>query len=188
MNTPYADAPRDPAATASQPGSRPSLALRVLSGIGGVAILLISALLTFGTCLAAPVGIIAARRRARRRDRPFTRGASWLGAVVASSIAVALALLVVLALIPQATLRQMQRTVAEARDTARAPEWITRVLPHAAHPDPTAQQLVKSPVFVVVSGVFGLGFASAFLGSIAGSAGWLGSVLLGYAFSRLRAA
>lgn len=168
----------------SRPGSEASVALRVLSGIAGALILLIASLFTFGTCLAAPLGMIAARRRARRRNRPFTRGGSWLGAAVASSIAVALALLVVVALSPRSMLREIQRSVAASPDTVPAPDWLTRVFPQAARPDPTTQQLVRSPVFVAFGSVVGLGFACAFFGSIAGSAGWLGAVLLGYAFAR----
>jgi hypothetical protein len=184
MTTPRAHAPRDPEATLSRPGSVASVALRVLSGIAGALILLIASLFTFGTCLAAPLGIVAARRRARRRNRPFTRAGSWLGAAVASSIAVALAFLVGVALMPRSALRELQGSVVAAQDTARAPEWLTRVFPNAGRPDPTTRQLLKSPVFLGFGGAVGLGFASVFLGSIAGSAGWLGAVLLGYAFSR----
>ncbi len=184
MTTPRANAPRGSGATLSQPGSVAGVALRVLSGITGAVILLVASVFTLGTCLAAPLGIIATRRRARRRNRPFTRGGSWLGAAVASSIAVALVLLVVVALSPRSMLREIQRSVAASQDTVPAPDWLTRVLPQAARPDPTTQQLVKSPVFVAFGSVVGLGFACAFFGSMAGSAGWLGAVLLGYAFSR----
>src|SRR5712692_11878782 len=150
MTTPRANAARDSGATLSQPGSVASVALRVLSGITGALVLLVASLFTLGTCLAAPLGIIAARRRARRRNRPFTRGGSWLGAAVASSIAIALVLLVVVALSPRSMLREIQKSVVASQDTVPAPDWLTRVFPQAARPDPTTQQLVKSPVFVAL--------------------------------------
>ena len=159
-------------------------ALRVLSGIGGAIILFTSALFTLGASLGAPVGIFVARRRARRRDRPLTRGASWFAAVVGSIIAAGLVFLLVGAFMPTDAVQQIEKGIAEgqaARDTARAPTWMTKAFPPTARSDSATMQLMNTPGFVRVTVVVALLFACVFLGAIAGSMGWLGSVLLGYA-------
>ena len=166
-------------------GQGESIVLRVLSGIAGVVVLLVSALFTLGAALAAPVGIYVARRRARRKNRPLTRGASWFNAVVASTVAVALGLLVLAAFMPRNTWQGIQKGMAEARaapDTARSPAWMKKAFPQTAPSDSAAQELMKSPGFVMVTLALGVGFTCILLGAIAGTFGWLGAVLLGYAF------
>ena len=156
---------------------------RVLAGIGGAIILLFFALFTLGAALAAPVGILVARRLARRRDRLFTRGASWFGAVMASIIAAALVLVAVFSLMPTSPLQELQNPAVQAQaDTSATAAWLRRTFPQTARSDSAAQEMMKAPGFLAVTLAISLLFASIFLGAIGGSAGWLGSVLLAYAF------
>lgn len=164
------------------------LVLRILSGLCGTVVLLASAAVTLGTSLAAPLGIMVARRRAQRRARPLTRFGSWFGSVIASAIAMAVVLLVIAAFIPRSMYREFQKGVLEARaldttNTTRTPDWVTKALPQNAQADSAAQQLVNSTAFVVITGAIGLVFTCMFFGTIAGTMGWVGSVLLGYALS-----
>lgn len=161
------------------------LGLRILSGLCGAVVLLVSAVFTLGTSLAAPLGILVARRRAQRRARPLTRFGSWLGAAIASAIAMAVLILVLAAFLPRGTFQEIQRSTAEARarDTTRAPAWMTKTFPQSARADSTTQQVVNSTAFLVITGALGLGFACMFFGAIAGTAGWVGSVLLSYALT-----
>ena len=164
------------------------LALRILSGLCGAVVLLSSAAVTLGTSLAAPLGILVARRRAQRRARPLTRFASWFGSVVASAIAMAVLLLVIAAFIPRSMYQEIQKGALEARaldttNTTRTPDWVTKALPQNAQADSAAQQLVNSTAFLVIAGALGLGFTCLFFGTIAGTAGWVGSVLLSYALT-----
>jgi hypothetical protein len=161
------------------------LVLRILSGLCGAVVLLASAVFTLGTSLAAPLGIVVARRRAQRRARPLTRFGSWLGAAIASSIAMAVVLLVIFAFIPRSTFQEIQKGAAEARarDTTRTPAWMAKTFPQSARADSTTQQIVNSTAFVVIMGALGLGFACLFFGTIAGTVGWVGTVLVGYALT-----
>jgi hypothetical protein len=158
-------------------------ALRVLSGIAAVFVLLTSALFTFGTSLAAPFGIFVARQLARRKGRPLTGLVSWLSSAAASSIAILLLLATVVAMMPPTTFQEIRDAVAaaQAEDTTALPDWMTRAFPPAARPDPVTREVVHSPVFTAYFGALGLVIGCAFLGTIAGSAGWLGTFLLGYA-------
>lgn len=160
------------------------MALRLLSAIGGILVFLGSAVFTAGTALAAPIGILVGRRLAARKGRPFTVFGSWVSAAVASSIAVLLAFALVVVLTPAAEWREMQDAVAtaQAQDTTPLPEWMTRVFPQAAKPDPVTQKVVGSPAFTIYFGIMGVVIASTFFGAIAGSAGWLGTFLLRYAW------
>jgi hypothetical protein len=167
------------------PRSRLAISLRILSGLCGAVVLLASAVFTLGTSLAAPLGMFVVRRRAQQRGRPLTRFGSWLGAAIASSIAVAVALLVVFAFIPRSMYQEIQKGAVEARarDTTRTPAWMTKTFPRSARADSTTQQIVNSTAFLVIGGALGLGFACLFFGAISGSVGWVGAVLLGYALT-----
>lgn len=166
-------------------GQGSNVVLRIVSGFGGVVILLSSALVTFGASFAAPVGVFVALRRARRRERPLTRLVSWLSAVFASTIMLVLGLLVLAAFLPATAWQEMQQGAAEAqvaRDTARSPAWMTKVFPLAAQSDSVANKLANSSAAFVVGMVLGVVFVCVVFGAIGGSAGWLASVLLRYAF------
>ena len=158
-------------------------ALRLLSGIAGVFVIVASALITLGTSLAAPLGIFVARRLARRNGRPLTRFGSWFSAATASSIAVLLALAALLGVNAQKTLREIQQAsaAASARDTAPLPAWLTRAFPQAAHPDPVAQKIIRSPAFTAFTFMAGVVITAATLGTIGGSVGWAGTMLVSYA-------
>jgi len=168
----------------------PRIALRVVSGIGGTLVLFVAAVLTLGTALAAPVGMLLVRRWAVRRNRYVTRVASWFGAALASSVAVALVCVVLISLLPRGTFREIRKTTVEsqAHPVVTLPRWYTRAFPQAAASDSLTHQLVRSPAFVIVSGTLGLVIASAFCGTIAGTMGWVASMLLSYAVSGRSAA
>ena len=157
---------------------------RLASGLGGALILVVSALFTLGTSLAAPIGMFAARLVARSKGRSLTRGASWLAAATASSIAVVIAFAGLASFIPPGTFRQIEGTAATAgaQDTGRPPDWFARLFPQAMRrPDPLTERVVNSQAFRLYFGLLGAAFNCAILGAIAGSTGWLGPSLLGYA-------
>jgi len=56
------------------------------------------------------------------------------------------------------------------------------------HPDPVTDRLVNSRAFRLYFGLLGAAFTCVVFGAIAGSAGWLGASLLGYAFTGGRGA
>jgi hypothetical protein len=159
---------------------------RLASGLGGALILLVSALFTLGTSLAAPIGMFAARLVARSKGRSLTRGASWLAAATASSIAIVIAFAGLASLMPPGTFRQIEGTAATAgaQHAARPPDWFGRVFPQAMRrPDPLTERVVNSQAFRLYFGLLGAAFTCAIFGAIAGSAGWLGASLLGCAFT-----
>ena len=166
-----------------------NVVLRIVSGFGGVVILLISALVTFGASLAAPIGVFVALRRARRRERPLTRMVSWLSAVFASIIMLALGLLALAAFLPATAWQEMKKGATEAQvaqDTVRSPAWMTKVFPRTAQSDSVANKLANSSGALVVGMVLGVVFMCVVFGAIGGSMGWVATVLLRYAIWGVR--
>ena len=159
---------------------------RVLAGLAGVLTLISAAPFTIGSVLAAPLGVLGARAVARRRGRVLTRGAAWLGAVVGSFVAVALVMAAVFMTLPPGFVGE----VRAAADSAQAhqpppeiPKWLERINPAARQQAAANDRLMQNNTFMVIGGIIGSLMASSMLGTIAGSIGWLASMLFAYAFS-----
>jgi hypothetical protein len=172
---------------AGAPAAQPASTLtRLASGVAGSGILLVSALFTLGASLAAPFGVRAARRLARRRSRPLSRWGSWVGAVLASSLAVALWLTTYVTLISPESLQQVRRATA-AGSSARQPPppaWFSRAFPvPRPDPDAPAERLIHSTWFADYVLLFTALVLCLFSGTLAGSLGWAGTVLLGHALT-----
>jgi hypothetical protein len=162
--------------------SHPKIALRLVSGVAAIVVLVLSATFTLGTSLAAPFGVFAGRHLAERRGRRFTTFATWLSAAVASSIAILLGFALLLSLVPESAWQEIQEAVtkAQTQDTHSGPAWM--------RPDPVTEQIVTSRAFTTVFGVLGLALGCALFGAIAGTPGWLATLLLAYAIRGRRAA
>jgi hypothetical protein len=171
-----------------EPAQQESALLRVLSGIAGVVVLLVSGLFTLGSALAAPLGMFVALRRARRKGRPLTRAASWLSAVFASIILLFVGLVVLFSFMPGSAWQEMQKGATEARvhpDTANLPAWM-KSMPRSAQSDSMTNKLATNPGFFLMTFAIGIAFTCVFLGAIGGTAGWIGAVLLRFAFWGVR--
>lgn len=163
----------------------PGAGLRILSGLGGVVVLIVSAVFTLGSALVAPVGMVGARILARRQGRPTTRVASWLGACIASGTVVLVGSLVVYFSMPPDTLTRIEAAADSARTDARAhpPAWL-EPMRRIAPPNPAAERLAESRPLTDAFMIIGAVLAIEIFGTFAGSAGWLGTSLILYAFRR----
>ena len=160
---------------------------RILAAVAAALTLFFSATFTLGTVLVAPIGVLAARGLARRGNRPLSRGAAWLGAVVASFLAVPLVFGGLFLAAPPGTAAAVRSAMdsAQARQKpAELPPWLERVTPPTtARQRAASEQLASSRPFLVVFGTIGVIMACSILGTIAGSIGWVASMLGGYAFT-----
>ena len=169
----------EPATPATEHGA--NVALRIAGGVAAILLLVLSALFTLGTSLAAPFGIFIGRHVARRRGRPFTGLWSWLSAVGGSSIALLLAFVLLLSLVPESTWQEIWEAAAKAQtqDTLQGPAGM--------QPDPVTEQIVTSRAFTTVFGVLGLTIACVLFGVLAATPAWLATMLLSYAIRGRRA-
>lgn len=159
--------------------------MRVGAGVLGGCVFVVSAIITVGTALAAPIGVFVARTIARRRGRAVTRWTTWIGATVASCVAVAALVTTFVVRAPTGTLqtlRDVQRADTAARN-APPPAWVTRLFPQAAQrPNAVTEHLVRSTAFTGYILVETAGLMLLMFAVLAGSAGWAGTLLLAYAF------
>src|SRR5688572_24257222 len=161
---------------------------RILAAIaGGLTLFATAATVILGTVLAAPIGVLVARALARRKNRPLSRGAAWLGAVIASFLAVPLVALGLLAMAPPGTVADIRAGMDSAQahqKPAALPPWLERVTPPTtARQKAASEQLARSRPFTIIFGTIGIVMACSILGTIAGSIGWVASMLGTYAFT-----
>lgn len=166
--------------TMNDAAPRAGVVARTAAGLAGVAALLVAALFTLGTAFAAPIGVALAAWMMRRRGRALSRGRSWMAAAAASTAAVALGFGLLFASLPSGTLTN---AMAEAQKVEQPPPpaWLERIAPGSTRPDPATERIVKSAPFTIYFGVMGGVLAVVMMGSLAGSAGWGATLLLGYA-------
>lgn len=163
--------------------------LRVLAAIAGVAMLLTVSVFSLGLALLAPIGMVVARAIARREKTPLTFFTSWLGAAFGVCAALIVVALVIFALLPGDTVASIVRTtdsVSTASSKQPPPAWLEKIAPGSTARARASQPTQNSPMirtFKVVSTVFGAVFVYSFLAMLIGTAGWVPSLLLTYAFS-----
>jgi hypothetical protein len=162
----------------------PSTLRRFAAALAGAVTLVVCIPLTLGTILAAPLGVLVARWLARRGQRPLSRGAAWLGAVLGSFLGVALLFTVLLAMAPPGTLTEVRAAMDSSlakQEPTELPAWLERINPQARQQSAATEQMMSSKGFVTFFGVVGAVFACSMLGTLAGSLGWVASMLISYA-------
>ena len=159
--------------------------LRLLSGVAGVVVLLVGFALSLGAIVAAPVGMWLVRRRAQRLGRPVSRIAALVGSVFASMVLGILLWSLFIAMVPRPTAADLQSTATQAqqRQTVKLPDWYLKAFPQAARYDSASRAMVQSPSFMRIMLVVSAIFLGGFFGTIGGTLGWCGTILLGVAWS-----
>ncbi|HEU4643186.1 MAG TPA: hypothetical protein VFS44_12090 [Gemmatimonadaceae bacterium] len=156
---------------------RASNPVRALALLGGLALLALAAAVTFGFALAAPVGMLIAAVVLHKRKRRYSRGSGWVGAVVATSLALGVASSLALRRVPPGTFEKVRRQAIGERQ--RHPPHVPRVLQRIAPPSPATPLIqAKTDSLTATPGVFwtltimGALIACGIMGAIVGSAGW----------------
>jgi hypothetical protein len=156
--------------------------IRLLAGVVGTLVLLISALFSFGSSLVAPLGILATGAIAQRGGSRPTRPTTWVGAIIASMTALLLGAAVIYLVLPPDVRETFRATIDSAQTLAReeqAEELARRGLDTTA----AGRMLGSQEGLTVWAGLFGGMVIIAFVGVMAGSAGWVASFLLMGAFA-----
>jgi hypothetical protein len=150
---------------------------RVLAVVFGLGLLVLLIGVTLGFALVAPIGMAAAAGVQRWRHRSYTRMAGWIGAVVASAIATAVALVFVMRQVPagsfDAAVRQAM--IDQKRHPPQIPRALQRLAPNAAAAPAIEAQtdaLTRSPVFVWVTMTIGVAIGCFLFGLLIGTPMW----------------
>jgi hypothetical protein len=151
--------------------------VRLLSGLGAIAVFLIGMVVSVGAILAAPLGMWLVARWTTRRHRAPSRIASLFGAVLASSVLAALLWSVLFFLAPRPDPKELESAVAQSQQSVQLPEWYTKTFPQTARADSATKELTQSPGFLKFTLVMSVGFLALFCGVLGGALGWGSAVL-----------
>jgi hypothetical protein len=160
-----------------------TLVLRLVAGLAGGMAFVGLLPITLGLALAALIGMGVTAAVLRSRGRPFTRMASWLGAVGGVALTLAIGITIVLVLASDSLMAAM-REGAQAEQT-REPTAFERTLERMSPRTPASSAMERRMEDVTMSGPFmwasvmiGSAMMSALAGVLVGSAAW-GCALLG---------
>ncbi len=151
--------------------------LRVLAGIGGVTILALGALVSLGAALVGALGVWFASLIAKRRRLPLSRLMSWVGAIAATAIALLIAGGVVFAKLPEGAIDEFRATIDSVQAAQASPSGATR-----EQADSARQQNPGAQTGMVIGGLIGGYIVLMMLSALYGSIGWVGALLLVFAF------
>jgi hypothetical protein len=169
--------------TSTSPTQPPSSGARIAGGVAGIGAAVASAFVSFGVSLVAVLAVLIGWLIARRRGRPFTRGASWLVGVSAVGAVILIVFGALATQLPANMYGEMRRMLdsAQAAPPPPPPEWLRKITPpNAQQQTPITNSLIKSRAFTIWTGVMGVTFTVALLAAYAGTLGWSASLLLLY--------
>jgi hypothetical protein len=154
------------------------------AAIAGIALAVASAFVSFGVSIIAMAAIWIAWAVNRRREKPLTRGVSWLvGFGAVGTVVLMVFVSFVLTRVPSSTLVDVKRAMDSAAATPQPPppEWLRKMTPpHAQQQSKMMESVVRSDAFTVWTGVMGVTFMAAVVAAYAGTLGWAASMLLAY--------
>ena len=166
-----------------------SVGVRVMAGLGGLLLAVLVTVATGGVALVGFVGMGITALICRARRRRYTRVAGWLGAMVTTMVALAAIAAVVATKIPPDAIAQIREQIATAPPQPQAPPDAVQRTIERIYPGSTAistaqtramqRSMASSSVFWW-SMAFGLLFACAMLGAMAGTAAWGSATVLLY--------
>ena len=158
--------------------ARASLVGRIAALLAGGTILLVAAVGSVGLVLVAPLGVWVTHRVQRARGRTVSLFDRWIGAVAATTIAMVLVAVALVAMIPRDTWRQVRQSADSASAEAQKqppPAWLRHMVPAASQPvSASGQPLAVSTIALV----WGIGIGVGMTGIMLGSVGWVGTMLL----------
>lgn len=155
---------------------------RILAFLAGAAILALTALVSMGSVLVAPIGMWLSRVFQRARARSYTRTTSWIGAVVACALLFIGLLGYGVTRLPDGYVEQVQQQTTKRQ---QEPTTIERIFqrgtprsPASAAMEKKTQEVARSRAFIwwvtIVGGMMSAGMAALLVGSV----GWVGTSLM----------
>jgi hypothetical protein len=167
------------AADAPAPGA--SVAPRIAAGVAGIVVLLLGALISLGGALIGALGVLFASLVAKRRRLPLSRLMAWVGAVATTAVAILIAGSVFFTTMPEGTFAEFMSTVDSVQKAQAPPPGVSQESADSLRIALQEDRAVQTGMVIggVIGGYIALMFLSAFYGSI----GWVGALLLVFAFT-----
>lgn len=180
--------PFEPAPTGSMlpaGSSDANVAGRIFAFLFGLVLLLVGAIVSFGTVLVGAAGMGIATLAQHQRHRRLSRVGGWLASTVTVAIVCAVIAVVISQIVPANTWTQVKTSMDSASAASSKqppPAWVERMYPGASQ-RAAAQQSVfsgkRESAFLAAM----FGFMAFFFVATYGTLAWGAGVLLGYGAS-----
>src|SRR4051794_10395687 len=159
-----------------------SALVRLAAGIGGLAVLACSALISLGTVVIVLIGVAVIASVLRKRGRALTRSGHWVAACATMAVvllALGGALFSFAPGVGFETMKQSMDSSSAASAKQQPPAWVQRLYPQYKQPAANAK---PSPAMVWISLLIGGGILVSFFAALLGTLSWSAGMLLGLAF------
>ncbi|HEY2378128.1 MAG TPA: hypothetical protein VGH98_19285 [Gemmatimonadaceae bacterium] len=150
--------------------------------LGALVVLIIGAIFSLGAVLLAPAGMAIGAYVWRRRGRRLPVMGHWVAAACASTLVLLAYAGVAASLIPKGSWEHARQAADSAQKVSAkqaTPAWLERIAPGTARRAAEAPTSERAQTFGIAAGA---ALATMFFVGFFGTVGWLGGMLLGFAF------
>jgi len=159
-----------------------SAIVRLIAAAGGLAVLALAAVVSFGTVVIVLIGMAVVAGVQRKRGRSLTRSGHWVAACATMAVVLLALSGVLFSFMPKGAMHAAKQSMDSSNAVAAKqppPAWVQKLYPQysqaaAARPKP-------SPVLVWITLLIGGGMAITFFSTLLGTLSWGAGMLLGLA-------
>jgi hypothetical protein len=160
--------------------SKSSALVRIVAGVGGLALLAGTTLVSLGTVVIVLIGMAVIAGVQRKRGRALTRAGHWVTACATMAVVVFVLGGSLVSLGGGVrSIRQSMDSSSAVRAKQQPPAWMQRLYPQYSQ---AAVNAKPSPMMVWMTVIFGIGIAVTFFATLLGTLSWGAGMLLGLAF------
>ena len=159
-----------------------SAIVRLAAGIGGLAVLAGTALISFGTVAIVLIGMAVVAGVQRKRGRAMTRSGHWLTACATMAVVLLALSGALYSYMPKGALDAAKQSMDSSNAVAAKqppPAWVQRLYPQ--YSQQAASNAKPSTAMVWMSMILGVGMVVSFLSALIGTLSWGAGMLLGLA-------
>jgi hypothetical protein len=165
----------------AQQAPKSSALARLAAGIGGLAVLACTVLVSLGTVVIVLIGMAVVAGVQRKRGRALTRSGHWVAACSTMAVVVLALGGIGFAAVPHGAMDAAKHSMdssSAARAKQQPPAWMQRLYPQYSQ---AAANAKPSPAMVWMTMIIGVGIAVTFFATLLGTLSWGAGMLLGLA-------
>ena len=156
-----------------------SAGVRIVAALGALIVLIGGAILSLGTVLFAPLGMLIGAAIWRKRGRVLSMVGHWLAALVGAAALIGAFAAFTAAVMPQGSFDQVKHTMDSATAAAAAQTGRGTRVDTFRLGSPRGAASSSRGIAVMLA--YGFGFAGILMIVVFGTIGWIGGMLLGLA-------
>jgi hypothetical protein len=163
---------------------RSSALVRLVAGIGGLAVLAGTAVVSVGTVVIVLIGMAVIAGVQRKRGRALTRSGHWVAACATMAVVLLALSGALFSFMPRGALNAAKQSMDSSNAAAAkqpAPAWVQRLYPQ--YSQQAAANAKPSPAMVWMTMILGVGMVVTFFSTLLGTLSWGAGMLLGLALA-----